>query len=104
MTIDWHGVFVPALGIAEIVLRGSISFTQPSPVLRKMLNAPVSLAHAVDQLLDVVVRVARARGRLARAHALCLSHFAAMPLTWRNEHGTTDTRIRRFSEPVDIWS
>ena len=36
MSIDWNSVFVPTMGIAEIVLRGSIMYLGLFAVLRFM--------------------------------------------------------------------
>jgi uncharacterized membrane protein YcaP (DUF421 family) len=36
MSIDWNGVFVPAIGLGEIVLRGSIMYLGLFVVLRFM--------------------------------------------------------------------
>jgi uncharacterized membrane protein YcaP (DUF421 family) len=58
MSVDWHSVFLPTIGIAEIVLRGSIMYLGLFVVLRFMGRRQAGNVGPADLL--VIVRIADA--------------------------------------------
>lgn len=62
MSIDWHSVFVPTLGIAEIVLRGSIMYLGLFAVLRFMGRRQAGNFGPADLLVIVLIADAAQNG------------------------------------------
>jgi uncharacterized membrane protein YcaP (DUF421 family) len=53
--IDWHGMFVPALGLAEIVLRGSIMYLALFAILRFIARRQAGNFGPADLLVIVLI-------------------------------------------------
>ena len=47
MTVDWNSVFVPSLGIAEIVVRGTLMYLALFAILR-FIGRRHNLGHGLD--------------------------------------------------------
>lgn len=62
MTIDWNSVFVPTIGIAEIVLRGSIMYLALFAVLRFMGRRQAGNFGPADLLVIVLIADAAQNG------------------------------------------
>ena len=62
MAIDWNGVFVPAIGIAEIVLRGSIMYLGLFVILRFMGRRQAGNFGPADLLVIVLIADAAQNG------------------------------------------
>jgi uncharacterized membrane protein YcaP (DUF421 family) len=61
-TIDWHGVFVPALGLAEIVLRGTIMYLALFAILRFIARRQAGNFGPADLLVIVLIADAAQNG------------------------------------------
>ena len=62
MSIDWNSVFIPTLGIAEIVLRGSIMYLGLFAVLRFMGRRQAGNFGPADLLVIVLIADAAQNG------------------------------------------
>ena len=62
MSIDWNSVFVPTMGIAEIVLRGSITYLGLFAVLRFMGRRQAGNFGPADLLVIVLIADAAQNG------------------------------------------
>jgi uncharacterized membrane protein YcaP (DUF421 family) len=62
MSIDWNSVFVPSIGIAEIVLRGSIMYLGLFAVLRFMGRRQAGNFGPADLLVIVLIADAAQNG------------------------------------------
>ena len=62
MSIDWNAVFVPTMGIAEIVLRGSIMYLGLFAVLRFMGRRQAGTFGPADLLVIVLIADAAQNG------------------------------------------
>jgi uncharacterized membrane protein YcaP (DUF421 family) len=62
MGIDWNGVFVPAVGIAEIMLRGSIMYLGLFVILRFMGRRQAGNFGPADLLVIVLIADAAQNG------------------------------------------
>jgi hypothetical protein len=85
MDIDWHGVFVPSLGLAEVVVRGTLMYLALFVILRFVGRrqaghfGPAARAGPSGRLSSFM-------GRPRVPVRVCLSHlFDLMPET----HGPT---------------
>ena len=61
-SIDWHGMFVPALGLAEIVLRGSIMYLALFAILRFIARRQAGNFGPADLLVIVLIADAAQNG------------------------------------------
>jgi uncharacterized membrane protein YcaP (DUF421 family) len=62
MQIDWNGVFVPSLGIAEIVLRGTLMYLGLFAILRFMARRQAGHFGPADLLVIVLIADAAQNG------------------------------------------
>lgn len=62
MSIDWNAVFMPSLGIAEIVLRGSIMYLGLFAILRFMSRRQAGNFGPADLLVIVLIADAAQNG------------------------------------------
>ncbi len=62
MMVDWHSVFVPAIGIAEIVLRGSIMYLGLFGILRFIARRQAGSFGPADLLVIVLIADAAQNG------------------------------------------
>ena len=62
MSIDWNGVFIPTIGIAEIILRGSIMYLGLFAVLRFMGRRQAGNFGPADLLVIVLIADAAQNG------------------------------------------
>ena len=54
--VDWHAMFVPAIGLAEIVLRGSIMYLALFAILRFIGRRQAGHFGPADLLVIVLIR------------------------------------------------
>ena len=62
MPIDWNGVFVPSLGVAEIVLRGTLMYLGLFVILRFMARRQAGNFGPADLLVIVLIADAAQNG------------------------------------------
>jgi uncharacterized membrane protein YcaP (DUF421 family) len=62
VSVNWHSVFVPAIGIAEIVLRGSIMYLGLFAILRFMARRQAGHFGPADLLVIVLIADAAQNG------------------------------------------
>jgi uncharacterized membrane protein YcaP (DUF421 family) len=62
LSIDWHGMFVPALGIPEIVLRGTIMYLAMFAILRVIARRQAGSFGPADLLVIVLIADAAQNG------------------------------------------
>jgi uncharacterized membrane protein YcaP (DUF421 family) len=62
MSIDWSGVFVPTLGLAEIVLRGTLMYLGLFVILRVMARRQAGQFGPADLLVIVMIADAAQNG------------------------------------------
>ena len=62
MTIDWSGVFVPSLGLAEVILRGSIMYLALFVILRFIARRQAGQFGPADLLVIVLIADAAQNG------------------------------------------
>ncbi len=62
MMIDWNAVFIPAVGIAEIILRGSIMYLGLFAILRLMARRQTGNFGPADLLVIVLIADAAQNG------------------------------------------
>lgn len=62
LTIDWHSVFVPALPLAEIVLRGTIMYLALFVILRVIARRQAGSFGPADLLVIVLIADAAQNG------------------------------------------
>src|ERR1043165_2780119 len=62
MQVDWNSVFVPALGIAEIVVRGTLMYLGLFIVLRFMARRQAGRYGPADLLVIVLIADATQNG------------------------------------------
>ena len=67
MQIDWNGVFLPSLGIAEIVVRGSVMYLGLFVILRFMARRQAGHFGPADLLVIVLIADAAQNG-LGKEH------------------------------------
>ena len=62
MTVDWNGVFTPSLGIAELVLRGTLMYLGLFIILRFMARRQAGHFGPADLLVIVLIADAAQNG------------------------------------------
>lgn len=62
LAIDWHAVFVPALGLAEVVVRGSIIYLALFVILRFVARRQAGHFGPADLLVVVIIADAAQNG------------------------------------------
>lgn len=62
MGIDWNSVFVPAIGVAEVILRGTIMFLGLFAILRFMARRQAGQFGPADLLVIVLIADAAQNG------------------------------------------
>ena len=62
LSVDWHAVFVPALGLAEIVVRGSLMYLGLFVILRVMARRQAGHFGPADLLVIVLIADAAQNG------------------------------------------
>jgi uncharacterized membrane protein YcaP (DUF421 family) len=62
LSVDWHSVFVPAIGLAEIVVRGSLMYLGLFVILRFMARRQAGHFGPADLLVIVLIADAAQNG------------------------------------------
>ena len=88
LSVDWNSVFVPAIGLAEIVVRGSIMYLGLFVIMRFMARRQAGHFGPADLLVIVLIADA-AQPSLSERVRMALEHEAAL------------TRARTFGDDDD---
>ena len=62
MSVDWNSVFVPAIGIAEIIVRGTVMYLSLFAILRFMSRRQAGSFGPADLLVIVLIADAAQNG------------------------------------------
>lgn len=79
MAIDWHAMFVPAMGLAEVVVRGTLMYIALFAILRFMARRQAGNFGPADLLVIVIIADA-AQNALGKDYA-SVSEGIALVLT-----------------------